>query len=163
MVERLWAPWRMEYIGKADDAGCIFCEKPKERRDEENLILYRGRTCFIIMNRFPYNNGHVMIAPYRHVKYLHELSDEELEECMDVVKMMERCLIDVMSPHGFNFGANIGKDAGAGFEHLHFHIVPRWRGDTNYMPVIGEVKVLPEHLNVTYRKLRGWIEKMHPG
>ncbi len=149
----------MEYIGKVDDAGCIFCEKPKEDRDEANFILLRGERCFVIMNRFPYNNGHLMIAPYRHVRYLHELTDEELEECVRLAKLMESCLLEVMSPHGFNFGANIGRDAGAGFEHLHFHIVPRWRGDTNYMPVIGEVKVLPEHLQVTYRKLKDCLEK----
>ncbi len=159
MVKRLWAPWRMEYIGGLKDEGCIFCLKPKEDKDEDNLILYRGKHCYVIMNRFPYNSGHLMIAPYRHVRYLSELSDEEVREGMDLTLLMEKCLREVMSPDGFNFGANIGKDAGAGFEHLHFHLVPRWRGDTNYMPVIGEVKVLPEHLRATYLKLRGWIKE----
>lgn len=158
-MKKLWAPWRMKYIGTLKDEGCIFCEKPKEGRDEENLILYRGDLAFVIMNKFPYNNGHVMIAPYRHIRTLEELDEDEMLECLRLTKVMERCIRKVMSPDGFNFGSNIGRDAGAGFEHLHFHLVPRWRGDTNYMPILGEVKVLPEYLKVTYRKLHGCLKE----
>ncbi len=144
----------MEYILKADEASCIFCELPKENRDEENLLLMRGETCFVLMNRFPYNPGHLMIAPYRHIESLSQLSPEEASEMMSLLARMERVLSEAMNPQGFNIGINQGRIAGAGFSHIHAHIVPRWSGDTNFMPVVGDVKVVSEALSETYRKLK---------
>ncbi|MFA0754147.1 MAG: hypothetical protein IMHGJWDQ_001931 [Candidatus Fervidibacter sp.] len=135
--------------------GCIFCEKPKEQRDRENLIVARFERCFVILNAFPYNNGHLMVVPYRHVPSLLNLTDEELAELMKVTQISERVLRQALNPHGFNIGLNLGRCAGAGIEeHLHVHIVPRWHGDTNFMPVIADTKVLPELLSQTYEKLQ---------
>lgn len=153
-MDRLFAPWRMQYILNADEASCIFCELPKDTRDEENLLLLRGETCFALMNRFPYNPGHLMIAPYRHIETLSGLSREEAAEMISLLARMERVISETMNPQGFNIGINMGRIAGAGFGHLHAHIVPRWSGDTNFMPVIGDVKVVSEALSETYRKLR---------
>ncbi|MEM2905146.1 MAG: HIT domain-containing protein, partial [Candidatus Bathyarchaeia archaeon] len=150
----LWAPWRMEYIG-SEPKGCIFCSMPQVDRDEENLILERGRLSFVAMNRFPYNNGHLMVAPYAHVPSLEDLSEEAVIEVMRLVKKSLSCLRATLHPQGFNVGVNIGRAAGAGFDqHVHVHVVPRWTGDINFMPVLADTKVLPEALNVTYRKLR---------
>jgi len=150
----LWAPWRMSYIGSIKKHGCIFCEKPKENRDKENLILYRGEKCFIIMNRYPYNNGHLMIAPYRHVGDLEALDEDEMIETMKLLKLSIKALKEAYHPDGFNIGVNIGRAAGAGVKgHIHFHIVPRWVGDTNFMPVFSETKIIPEYLEETYEKL----------
>jgi len=155
----LWAPWRIKYILQEKPKGCIFCEKPKENRDEENLILYRAKYNFVIMNLYPYNNGHLMIAPYRHVSTIELLNADELGEMMVLAKACLTLLREVMKPDGFNIGFNIGRVAGAGIEeHVHMHIVPRWNGDTNFMPVIGDVKVIPEALSDTYRKLRARID-----
>jgi len=150
----------MKYILEVDRPdGCILCDKPKEDRDEENLILYRGETCFVIMNKFPYNNGHLMVAPYRHTADLAELSPKEREELMALAGMGVTVLQQVLSAHGFNIGMNLGRVAGAGIDqHLHLHIVPRWSGDTNFMPVLGEVKVISEALEETYRKLKAGFE-----
>ncbi|MEO0180381.1 MAG: HIT domain-containing protein [candidate division WOR-3 bacterium] len=153
-MDRLFAPWRMAYILMADEASCIFCELPKEDRDEENLILLRGEACFVLLNRFPYNPGHLMIAPYRHAESLSEISESESREMMGLLARMERVISEAMKPHGFNIGINMGRVAGAGFGHLHAHIVPRWSGDTNFMPVIGDVKVVSEALSETYHKLK---------
>jgi len=151
----LWAPWRMEYIEKCDQPeGCIFCEKPKQHKDRENLIIYRGDQTFIIMNRFPYNNGHLMIVPYRHTCELESLKSEEMSEMMELLKTSQKALKQVMRPHGFNVGMNLGRVAGAGIaDHLHFHIVPRWDGDTNFMPILGHAKVVSEALERTWDKL----------
>jgi len=150
----------MKYILEVDRPdGCILCDKPKEDRDEENLILYRGETCFVIMNKFPYNNGHLMVAPYRHTADLAGLSPKEREELMALAGMGVTVLQQVLSAHGFNIGMNLGRVAGAGIDqHLHLHIVPRWSGDTNFMPVLGEVKVISEALEETYRKLKAGFE-----
>lgn len=157
----LWAPWRMQYILGEKPEGCIFCVKPGERRDAENYILHRGRTCFVIMNIFPYNNGHLMIAPYRHVPSLVDLNDEELLELMKVLNLSLRALEDALNPHGFNIGVNLGKVAGAGVEdHVHIHVVPRWHGDTNFMPILAETKVMPQHLRETYGKLKESFDKL---
>ena len=153
-MERLFAPWRMEYILKADEASCIFCELPRDDRDEENLLLLRGKTCFVLLNRFPYNPGHLMIAPFRHIEGMGDLTGQEASEMMALLARMERVLAETMNPQGFNIGINIGRIAGAGFGHLHAHIVPRWSGDTNFMPVVGDVKVVSEALMETYRKLK---------
>jgi len=144
----------MEYILHPDEAGCIFCELPKQDRDEENLVLLRGQDAFVLLNRFPYNPGHLMIAPFRHLERLADLSEQETMEMMSVATRMERVLSEVMDPQGFNIGINLGRVAGAGFGHLHMHIVPRWSGDTNFMPVVGDVKVVSEALARTYEKLR---------
>jgi len=154
-MEQISAPWRMEYILETDKNGCFLCQYPKEDSDELNLILYRGDSNFIILNRFPYNPGHLMVAPYRHLGILQDLTDVEAKEHIDLVKKSVELLIKVMNPHGFNVGMNLGKIAGAGVDdHIHTHIVPRWQGDTNFMPVIADTKVLPESLAATYKKLK---------
>lgn len=156
-MERLWAPWRMEYIngiGK-EEGGCIFCAKPAAQEDETNLILYRGRTVFIILNAYPYSNGHLLVAPYRHTGELTELAPEEAQELLAATMLGMRTLREAMRPDGFNVGMNLGRVAGAGIaDHLHLHLVPRWGGDTNFMTVCGGAKVIPEALSVTYHKLR---------
>ncbi len=155
-MKKLWAPWRIEYILHVDseEEGCIFCNKPREKKDEENLILYRGKNCFIIMNLFPYNTGHIMIAPYSHKATLEELTEEEILEMFMLAQKSLAILRETMEPDGFNLGINIGRVAGAGYEgHVHLHIVPRWNGDTNFMPVIADVKVIPEGLKSTYKRL----------
>ncbi|MCD6334219.1 MAG: HIT domain-containing protein [Candidatus Latescibacteria bacterium] len=155
-MKKLWAPWRMKYILDINkDEECIFCEKPKQNRDEENLILYRGKTCFVMMNLFPYNNGHLLIAPYRHTADLSALSDEEKKEMMNLTGEWVNTLSDRMGAQGSNVGMNLGKIAGAGIaDHLHLHLVPRWEGDTNFMPVVGDTKVMSEALEDTYQKLK---------
>lgn len=152
---RLWAPWRMEYVldEKKSDT-CIFCDKPGENKDRENLILSKGKNVFVIMNRYPYNNGHIMITPYSHVSDIGDLTSDEIFEISMEVKKSVLILGDVMRPEGFNVGMNIGKAAGAGIDdHIHMHVVPRWNGDTNFMPVISDVRVMPEHLDNTYMKI----------
>jgi ATP adenylyltransferase len=152
-MKTLWAPWRIEYITGEKEKGCIFCNKPQEGKDNENLILYKGETSFIIMNRYPYSNGHLMVVPYKHTNSMSELNDSERLELMNLTtKCIE--ILDIMKPDGFNVGMNLGTAGGAGIDdHLHFHIVPRWNGDTNFMPLIGDVKVMPEYLEDTYKTL----------
>jgi len=153
-MDVIWAPWRIEYIKREKEKECIFCRGAREERDRENLILLRGTTSFIIMNRYPYSNGHLMIVPYRHVKELGELLCVENLELMNLITKSIEILRADLTPDGFNIGVNLGRAAGAGIDdHLHFHIVPRWSGDTNFMPVIADVKVIPEYLDETYRKL----------
>ncbi len=164
-MDKLWAPWRLKYILEDTALGknkvCIFCFYPVDQseKDKENLLLYRGKLSFVIMNRYPYNTGHIMIAPYRHVAGFHELSKEELEDITLLMKTCINALKDAFSPQGFNIGINQGKVAGAGYEeHIHVHIVPRWDGDTSFMPVISDTKVLPESLSDTYDKIK---ENLH--
>lgn len=153
-MDKLWAPWRIEYILQPKIEGCVFCIKPAEDKDVENFILYRGEFCFIIMNLYPYNNGHLMTIPYRHISDLAELNDAENMEMMELVNKCVKVLKSTMLPHGFNIGMNLGEVAGAGIkDHLHFHIVPRWSGDTNFMPVCGHTKVVSEGLKETWLKL----------
>jgi ATP adenylyltransferase len=157
-MKQIWAPWRIKYIqiAKTGAEGCILCDKPKENNDEENYILYRGERNFLILNSYPYNPGHLMVAPYRHVASLKELTREELREHFDVVSRSVEVLKQVFKPGGFNVGINLGKVAGAGIDdHIHTHIVPRWQGDTNFMPVVSDVRVVPEALAETYDKLKG--------
>lgn len=162
-MERLWAPWRMAYIEVKKPVGCIFCTKPESGNDREELILYRGEHCFVIMNLFPYNNGHLMVAPYRHTADVVGLTDEEQVEMMRLTRFCVRVLTEAFQPDGFNLGMNLGQVAGAGIaDHLHMHIVPRWSGDSNFMPVVGETKVLPEMLGVTYDKLLEVIQGLRP-
>ncbi|MFQ5846447.1 MAG: HIT domain-containing protein [Candidatus Methylomirabilales bacterium] len=139
--------------------GCILCEKPKEEDDTKNLILARGPFTYVLMNIYPYNSGHLMIAPYRHLERLEKLSAEERAEMMTWACRSERILGEALRAEGFNMGVNIGKGAGAGIDdHLHMHVVPRWNADTNFMPVLGETKVIPEHLQETYAKLLPYFE-----
>lgn len=153
-MKRLWAPWRMEYIISEGTKGCLFCAKVKEDKDRQNYILYRGQTGFIMLNLYPYNNGHLMIAPYQHVASLEDLDEDTLTELMLLLNKSLRLLRRALNPHGFNVGINLSRAAGAGIEdHVHIHVVPRWEGDTNFMPVLGETRVMPELLDETYEKL----------
>lgn len=154
MMQPIWAPWRLEYILSKKGPGCIFCEKPKENRDRENLILHRSRHSVVFMNLYPYNNGHLMVVPYRHVFSITDLTDDELLDLMKTVRRSVNCLKETFAPEGYNIGVNIGKVAGAGIEeHVHFHIIPRWIGDTHFMAVLGEVRIIPEHIMSTYDRL----------
>ncbi len=155
-MERIWAPWRIQYILMEKPEECILCEKPKEDKDAQNYILYRGDKNFIILNSYPYNPGHLLVAPYRHVGNLEGLTEEERNEHFELVSRSIKVLREVFNPGGFNIGANIGKAAGTGIDdHFHSHIVPRWHGDTNYVPVLADVRVLPQALDETYQKLEG--------
>lgn len=168
-MKRLWAPWRMEYIldeNKHDT--CLFCDISKggkkgknKTADKKNLILYRGTHCFVMLNKYPYNSGHLMAVPYFHTSSFDGLSDEVLFELMKTVKKSVDILKEVLMPDGFNMGLNFGKVAGAGMEsHMHLHIVPRWTGDTDSMPIIAETRVMPEHLKKTYEKLNRAFTKL---
>ena len=150
----------MKYIVSKKGEGCIFCDKVAENDDQANYILYRGKTCYVMLNLYPYNNGHLMVSPYRHVPSPEQLQEDELTEMMLLVNRSIRALRWAMHPDGFNIGVNIGKAAGAGIEeHVHIHIVPRWEGDTNFMPVLSQTRVIPELLDDTYRKLKAaWQE-----
>ena len=154
-MEHLWAPWRIRYVQMEKPEGCILCDKPGESTDAINYILYRGDKNFIIMNSFPYNSGHLMVAPYRHVASLEELTDTELYEHFKIVRQSIKVLRQTYNPNGFNVGINMGKVAGAGIDdHIHTHIVPRWQGDTNFMPVTADTKVVNEAPAETYEKLK---------
>jgi ATP adenylyltransferase len=156
----MWAPWRMEYILTDQKGGpCIFCPGEDRDQDEERLILFVGTLSMVMMNRYPYNNGHLLVAPVRHVGTLESLSEDEMLDLLGMVRKSINALKELMNPEGFNVGLNLGKVAGAGVEeHLHFHIVPRWNGDTNYMTVVGEVRVIPEHIRETYKKLLPYFQ-----
>ena len=161
----LWAPWRMEYILSDQKGGeCIFHTGKDRNEDEERLILFVGPLTMVMMNRYPYINGHLLVAPVRHVPDLDGLRDEEMLDLMTIVQKAMGVLKKVMSPEGFNVGLNLGRVAGAGMEqHMHFHIVPRWSGDTNCMTVFGEVRVIPEHIKETYRKLLPHFQGLKSG
>ena len=153
-MKQLWAPWRMEYVKSEKSDECIFCSLPKANDDTKNYILHRGQSAFIIMNIFPYNSAHIMVSPFRHIGCLTSQNTEEIKEMNNMTRRSIEIFRAVINPEGFNVGYNIGKAAGAGYdEHIHCHIVPRWTGDTNFMPVLGETKVHPEHLKTTYKKL----------
>jgi ATP adenylyltransferase len=158
-TDRLWSPWRMDYIrrGGGDHDGCIFCDLPAADRDQDeaNHLLARGKVSFVLLNAFPYNPGHLMVAPYRHVGDYEQLAAEELAEIMAFAGVAIRAMRQDSGAHGFNLGMNLGQVAGAGIaDHLHLHLVPRWGGDTNFMPIVGQTKVLPELLAETDRRLR---------
>ncbi len=153
-AERLWAPWRLQYIKGEKSGECIFCTKPA-LDDESALIVRRGELCFVMLNAFPYTSGHVMVAPYEHTADLARLDEAVALELMALTQESLRAIGVAYRPDGFNVGANLGTAAGAGVaDHLHFHVVPRWEGDTNFVAVIGEVRVLPESLEDTYRTLK---------
>lgn len=155
-MDILWSPWRYRYITKASPADeCIFCSKPRENTDDAALIVHRGEGTFVILNAFPYTSGHLMIAPYRHVASLAEAPEEDVLEMMRMCRRAEGILREVYQPGGLNLGMNLGECAGAGVAgHIHMHVLPRWIGDANFMSTVGETRVLPEELQVTYEKLK---------
>jgi ATP adenylyltransferase len=153
--ERLWAPWRLEYIRGPKAEECIFCRAVESDDDESNFVVHRGELAFVMLNAYPYNNGHVMVAPYAHEPAIDALDDATTLEMMQLVKRSMAALRGVYRPEGFNIGINQGAAAGAGIEeHVHQHVVPRWGGDTNFMPVIGDVRVLPQSLSDSWKELR---------
>ena len=154
-MERLWAPWRLEYVQSADKQdGCIFCRAAESEDDEEQLVVHRGERAFVLLNKFPYASGHLLVAPYRHGLNFGDLDDDEALEIHHLGTRGLEALRSVYAPEGFNLGWNVGRIAGAGIpEHGHLHVVPRWGGDTNFMPVLGDVRVIPEHLAATRAKL----------
>ena len=156
-MERLWSPWRNEYVTDSDGGeGCVFCVHLDEGDDEASHILHRGVTAFVILNAYPYNTGHLMVAPLRPVGELHALEPDERAELMELTTRSTEIVREALGAHGFNIGMNLGQVAGAGIPgHLHVHVVPRWGGDTNFMPVVGDTKVLPEMIADTDAKLRG--------
>ena len=158
-MKTMWAPWRMEYILGTKDEKCIFCQALTE---QEDLKLYSGDTTMVIMNKFPYINGHLLAAPIRHIAALDQLDRREKGDLLETVEKSIGILKQVMSPDGFNVGLNLGKVAGAGVEeHLHFHIVPRWFGDTNALTVFADVRVIPEHLKATFKNLKPYFDKIY--
>ncbi len=161
--QRIWAPWRLEYVkdaSKDSELECIFCSKPAENDDEANLIVHRGERCFVILNLFPYTNGHLMVAPYDHLSSLADLDLETSAEMMGLTQRAIRVLEDKYAPHGYNVGVNQGRVAGAGVEHhIHMHVVPRWGGDTNFMPVLGDTRVMPQSLEDSYATLKGTFDE----
>jgi ATP adenylyltransferase len=160
-MERLWSPWRLAYVAGASggDPGCIFCQTNEPGRDE--LILVRGRVSYVILNLFPYNNGHLMVVPNRHVATLSSTTDDEQAELMRFMRHAEMALTEAYTPQGINIGINLGRPAGAGIvDHLHVHFVPRWNGDTNFMTAIGNTRVLPEDLSATRDRLRPIFERL---
>jgi len=159
-MDHLWSPWRYQYVSKSGPvAGCIFCTKSSEQRDNQNYIIYRGSENFILLNLYPYATGHLMIAPYNHIASLAEASEPVTSEMMQLARRAEIHLAEIYNPQGFNLGMNLGQAAGAGVPgHIHMHVLPRWIGDTNYMTTVAETRVLPESLDVTFAKLKKAFE-----
>jgi ATP adenylyltransferase len=160
-MDRLWTPWRFEYIRSAEQAvSCVFCQVLEERRDAENLVLFRGRRAFVILNLFPYTSGHLLVVANRHISNLREAEPEELHEIIQLGRDCESALQQEYHPQGYNMGFNLGRSAGAGVEHhLHMHVVPRWTGDSNFVSVVGETRVLPEELPTTHQRLLPYFIK----
>jgi len=161
-VRQLWAPWRLEYVQHADEGDeCVFCRAARLPEDEPELVVHRGELAFVLLNKFPYASGHLMVAPYRHGSAFDDLEDAEALETHRLAVEAIEALRAVFTPGGFNVGWNLGRVAGAGIvDHGHVHVVPRWSGDTNFMPVLGDIKVIPEHLLETRRKLAdAWPER----
>ncbi len=161
-MDYLWSPWRYRYITNAAPADtCVFCDMVPEGRDEENLVVHRGRRNFVVLNRYPYTSGHLMVVPYRHVPSIEELDAETAAELMTLAQESVRHLRSIYKPAGLNLGINIGESAGAGIAgHVHLHVLPRWAGDTNFMTAVAETRVLPEDLSVTWQKLRAAFESV---
>ncbi len=164
-MERLYSPWRSQYIENVDNLdGCFLCNAFKSKDDEENLVLYRGKKAFIIMNLYPYNAGHVMVCPNEHIGDFTKIDKETLHEISELTQFAVKAIQKALKPDGFNLGYNLGRAAGAGLEdHIHNHIVPRWNGDTNFMPVIGEVKVISQDLKEVYHKIKKAMEELEKG
>lgn len=162
-MDVLWAPWRMDYVLGPKPECCVFCLPESRDQDEERLVLYRGTRVFVIMNKFPYNSGHLMVTPLRHVMDFCDLTVEEHTELFSMSQKTVAILRELSEPEGFNLGFNLGGAAGAGIkEHVHFHIVPRWNGDSSFMAVLGEVRTVPEHLHVTYTRLKPYFDRLSP-
>ncbi|MBI4445613.1 MAG: HIT domain-containing protein [Acidobacteria bacterium] len=159
-MDHLWTPWRYEYLRSSQQpSGCIFCTLPAEKRDRENLIVLRRTHTFVILNRFPYSTGHLLIATHRHIPTLKETTSEELLEIVLLARECQQALENLYAPHGFNIGFNLGHCAGAGVaHHLHLHVVPRWSGDSNFVAVVGETRVIPEELSTTYQKIHDYFQ-----
>ena len=159
-MERLWSPWRLAYVSGGEPRGCVFCDAQASERAEP-LVLFGGATCFVILNLYPYNNGHLLVVPRRHVATLAEATPEELAELIRLARAAEMALTEAYHPQGLNVGMNLGRAAGAGVaDHMHVHVVPRWTGDTNFMSVVGDVRVLPEELEHTAARLKPIFEKL---
>ncbi len=162
--ERLWAPWRLSYIATAkeqESEGCFLCRYRDGNDDVQDLVLLRGEHALTILNRFPYNNGHLLVAPLEHKAALEDLNNDELLDCMQHLQRMTRVMREVLKAEGFNIGVNLGHVAGAGLPgHVHWHLVPRWNGDTNFMPVLGDVKVIPQSLDALYELLQSEISRL---
>jgi len=155
-LDCLWAPWRMDFIrgNNKDKSGCFFCDAARGKDDQASLVVRRSRSSFCMLNRYPYNNGHLLIAPFRHEGRLEALDAEEMQDMMGLVVEAKRCLDGLMSPQGYNIGVNLGLPGGAGVvDHIHFHIVPRWVGDTNFMTSLGSTKVIPQALDELWQQL----------
>jgi len=153
-MKQIWAPWRLEYIQSPDSGSCIFCLEQSTEADQARLIVARGKHSYVIMNRYPYSNGHLMVSPFRHLGNFDELSDEEILEIHHLTVLGQRALREVCGAQGFNIGWNLGQVAGAGVaDHIHVHIVPRWAGDSNFMPVLADTRVIPQHIEMTYALL----------
>jgi ATP adenylyltransferase len=158
-MRHLWSPWRLEYLTAPETEGCIFCDAAQGDDDRENLVLLRGERSYLVLNRYPYNNGHFMAVPYAHVPSLEDLDEFTLTETMLLVNTGLKALRTAMAPQGFNVGANLGQAAGAGIQqHVHIHVVPRWAGDTNFMPVIGDSRVVPQTWLQTFDMLQAILE-----
>lgn len=160
-MEYLWSPWRMKYIlNKENEPYCVFCKAAENDQDEQYLILFRGKYSFVMLNRYPYTSGHLMVLPYEHQPSYENLNAETRAEMMELINQATAVIRSAYNPQGLNVGANIGEAAGAGIApHLHFHIVPRWQGDSNFMAVTGNTRVVPEELSTSYQRLRtAWLE-----
>ncbi len=154
-MDKIWAPWRKKYIEQKIAEKCIFCAGPKKKRDRSSYIIKKSKYSFVMLNLYPYNNGHLIIAPYRHVSDLDRLEENELLDLMQLVIQSKKLIDKTLKPDGYNLGINIGKIAGAGFEkHVHIHLVPRWSGDTNFMPVISNTKVISQSLESLFKRLK---------
>lgn len=155
-MDHLWSPWRMSYItSKENEPGCVFCNALAANDDPKYLILFRGKNAFVMLNRYPYTSGHLLVLPFKHVDTYEKLEEATRAEIMELITRATGVIRKVYQPHGFNIGANIGEAAGAGIApHVHFHIVPRWRGDNNFMSVTGDTRVIPEDLDETYKRLK---------
>lgn len=163
-MKQLWTPWRIKYILGPKPDECVFCLPAGKEEDEERLVLLRGSKCFVIMNKFPYNNGHIMVCPYRHVMALEDLTCGESHELMDLLQKCAAILKEHFNCEGINIGLNQGQAAGAGIrEHLHFHLVPRWNGDSSFIAVMDEVRTIPQYLEETYADLRPYFQKLESG
>jgi len=163
-MKHMWTPWRLEYILSDKQSGCVFCDMLEAEDDRESLILHRGEHAFLVLNKYPYNNGHLMVVPYRHVDTAEDLTPAEQADLMALLALSIRALRHSLSPEGFNIGANIGQVAGAGVkDHVHFHVVPRWAGDTNFMPLFAEVRVIPQALCDTYEQVKRALEAILAG
>ena len=159
-MDQLWAPWRLEFVKQEKPQGCIFCLFPADTKDEANLVLGRSTNSFVMLNKFPYNNGHLMVIPRRHTADLARLPSDEFSDLHRLLQTAVSVVEEAYQPHGMNVGMNLGKTAGAGIaDHLHYHVVPRWEGDTNFMPVVSETKVMIEHVKTSFARMRPIFDK----